>query len=404
MCLFGAKTMSSRFLLDAGRRFFHGNRFQPQLYSKETGLVIHQTQRAVARLQRGLVIRQTQRALVRFKRDPWGIMLRNPKLVVIGSCVLIALLFGRMERIPISGRFHIVLSCKTVERKLGEWTFKGQEEEHRRKILPPNSPQSIRVQRILREIVQGMQSGLRLEKDSSVRVHELKNPAELTPGGTSRKEEPLEAESYSTGNELVCHKPKEAGIQKRARRFGWRFATRHLDGLNWEVMVVDDPYNPNACYIPNGKIVFFTGLFRKLKSDAEVAAVLGHEVGHGIARHIAEGYFRFLWVIILLILCPPDPKSKPEYHPINMFLAFISRRREMEADYIGMMLMASAGYDPRLAPGVELKIDDGGRHNALSTHPCGRKRAEKLQKAKVMDRAMAIYREVTSGLGVPSLI
>lgn len=276
MCLFGAKTMSSRFLLDAGRRFFHGNRFQAQLYRKETGLVIHQTQRAVARLQRGLVIRQTQRALVRFKRDPWGIMLRNPKLVVIGSCVLIAILFGRIERIPISGRFHMVLSCKTVERKLGEWTFKGQEEEHRWKILPPNSPQSIRVQRILREIVQGMHSGLRLEKDCSVRVHERKNPAELTP---SRKEErPLEAESYSTtGNELVCHKPKE-GIQKRARRFGWRFATRHLDGLNWEVMVVDDPYNPNACYIPNGKIVFFTGLFRKLKSDAEVAAVLGHEV------------------------------------------------------------------------------------------------------------------------------
>ncbi|KAE9460042.1 hypothetical protein C3L33_08057, partial [Rhododendron williamsianum] len=295
----------------------------------------------------------------------------------------------------------MVLSCKTVERKLGEWTFKGQEDEHRWKILPPNSPQSIRVQRILREIVQGMHSGLRLEKDCSVRVHERKNPAELTP---SRKEErPLEAESYSTtGNELVCHKPKE-GIQKRARRFGWRFATRHLDGLNWEVMVVDDPYNPNACYIPNGKIVFFTGLFRKLKSDAEVAAVLGHEVGHGIARHIAEGYFRFLWVFILLILCPPDPKAKPEHHPINMFLSFISRRREMEADYIGMMLMAAAGYDPQLAPGVELKIDDGGRHNALSTHPCGRKRAEKLQKAKVMDRAMAIYREVTSGLGVPRL-
>lgn len=265
MCLFGARTTSSRFLLDAGRRFFHGNRFQAQLYRKETGLVI----------------RQTQRALVRFKRDPWGIMLRNPKLVVIGSCVLIALLFGRIERIPISGRFHMVLSCKTLERKLGERTFKGQEEEHRRKILPPNSPQSIRVQRILREIVQGMHSGLRLEKDCSVRVHERKNPAELTPGGTSRNEEALEAESYSiTGNELlVCHKPKEGiMIQKRARRFGWRFATRHLDGLNWEVMVVDDPYNPNACYIPNGKIVFFTGLFRKLKSDAEVAAVLGHEV------------------------------------------------------------------------------------------------------------------------------
>ncbi|XP_058221870.1 uncharacterized protein LOC131331922 [Rhododendron vialii] len=157
MCLVGSKAMNSRFFFDAGRRFFHGNRSQVQVYTKETRLVIPSMQRALGQIQREV---------------PWGQLLRDPRFLVIGSCVLIALLFGRIERVPISGRFHLVLSCKTLERKLGEWQFKKQEEEHQGRILPPSSPESIRVQRILREIVQGMHSGLRLEKDCRVRVHE----------------------------------------------------------------------------------------------------------------------------------------------------------------------------------------------------------------------------------------
>ncbi|XP_058221869.1 mitochondrial metalloendopeptidase OMA1-like [Rhododendron vialii] len=220
---------------------------------------------------------------------------------------------------------------------------------------------------------------------------------ERLKGYRSRKEKkPLEEQLSSGSDQLVCHKTKER-IQKKARKFGWRFATKHLDGLNWEVMVVDS-YTSNACYIPNGKIVIFTGLVNKLKSDAEVAAVLGHEVGHGIARHITENLFRILWVLISLILCPLPDEIGPQFHPINFLLFFISRRREMEADYIGMMLMASVGYDPRVAPGVELKIDDSDHHNVFSTHPCGRKRAKKLENAEVMDQAMAIYKDRTGAI------
>ncbi|KAH7864794.1 hypothetical protein Vadar_033941 [Vaccinium darrowii] len=382
--------MNSRFLFDAGRRFFHGNRFQFEPYTKTTRLPTPRIQQALVRIQREV---------------PWGQLLRGPRFVVFGSCVLFALLFVRIERIPISRRFHVVLLCKMLERKLEEWQFRTVLNENQGKILPPDSPQSIRVQRILREIVQGMHSGLRLEKDCTVRVHERNNPVKMIPRGT--------------GNELLVHNNKAMGrsTQKRVRKFGWKFATKHLDGLNWEVMVVNSSIC-NACYVPNGKIVIFTGLLNKLKSDGEVAVVLGHEVGHGFARHPPEHLFTALWVLIVgligalwvltfdIFLPPPYQLNLKLLVPVEIMLSFISRRREREADYIGMMLMASARYDPRLAPVVyETKFDDEDieeSHDIFSTHPCGRERARQLEN--VMEQAMAIYRGVTIGLGVRSFI
>ncbi|KAH7862183.1 hypothetical protein Vadar_001180 [Vaccinium darrowii] len=176
-----------------------------------------------------------------------------------------------------------------------------------------------------------------------------------------------------------------------------RFTAEHLDGMQWKVMLVDSKDRDGAFYLTNGTIVVFTSLLGRLQSDAEVATLLGHEVRHGIARHVTEHFFRCLGLCIWLILISTP---NPEINAFKFLLSFISRRREMEVDYIGMMLMASAGYDPRVAPRVFLKIDGSDHHHILSTHPCGRKRAEKLENAKVMEQAMAIYRDVTSGLEV----
>ncbi|QHN93855.1 hypothetical protein S83_060458 [Arachis hypogaea] len=79
-------------------------------------------------------------------------------------------------------------------------------------------------------------------------------------------------------------------------------ATSHLDGLNWEVLVVNDSV-VNAILLPGGKIVVYNGLLEHFKSDAEIATIIGHEVGHAVARHIAEGLtknsFFFLEATIL---------------------------------------------------------------------------------------------------------
>lgn len=80
----------------------------------------------------------------------------------------------------------------------------------------------------------------------------------------------------------------------------------------------------------------------------------------------------------------------------------------MEADYIGLLLVASAGYDPRVAPKVYEKLGQVGGEYALkdylSTHPSGKKRARLLAQAKVMEEALSIYREVSSGHGVEGFL
>lgn len=73
----------------------------------------------------------------------------------------------------------------------------------------------------------------------------------------------------------------------------------------------------------------------------------------------------------------------------------------MEADYIGLLLMASAGYDPRVAPKVYEKLGqltgDSPLRDYFSTHPSGEKRAQHLVQAQVMQEALALYREAIAG-------
>lgn len=80
----------------------------------------------------------------------------------------------------------------------------------------------------------------------------------------------------------------------------------------------------------------------------------------------------------------------------------------MEADYIGLLLMASAGYDPRIAPTVYERLGkvtgDSALRDYLSTHPSGKKRAQLLAEAKVMEEALAIYREVRTGRGMEGFL
>ncbi|KAJ6375090.1 hypothetical protein OIU77_000122 [Salix suchowensis] len=76
---------------------------------------------------------------------------------------------------------------------------------------------------------------------------------------------------------------------------------------------------------------------------------------------------------------------------------------EIEADYIGLLLMASAGYDPRIAPRVYEKLGkltgDSALRDYLSTHPSGKRRAQLLAQAQVMEEALHIYRERIAGRG-----
>lgn len=88
---------------------------------------------------------------------------------------------------------------------------------------------------------------------------------------------------------------------------------------------------------------------------------------------------------------------------ILLTLNYFCGRMEMEADYIGLLLMASAGYDPRVAPRVYEKLGEITRDTALrdylSTHPSSKKRSQMLSQARVMEEALTIYKETIAGHG-----
>jgi len=104
----------------------------------------------------------------------------------------------------------------------------------------------------------------------------------------------------------------------------------NLTKYNWQFIVIDGE-NLSCFASSSGKIVFFTGLLNICKNDDSIAVILGHEIGHMVARHHQERISSIRWWL--------QKKTDPKH----------SQTLESEADYIGLMLMARACYDPRAA-------------------------------------------------------
>ncbi|CAK9135196.1 unnamed protein product [Ilex paraguariensis] len=377
---------------------------------------------------------------------------KNPKVVLIvtlvGSGILITVYFGHLEAVPYSKRKHFVILSPSLELQLGERQFDQMKGTFKGKILPAIHPDSVRVRLISKDIIESLQRGLRKEQVGNNHVYALES---VDPHETSGEETLM---ALSENSEGKWHKEDEIlddkwvqQSRKKGMEEGSRPVTRHLEGLNWEVLVVNEPV-VNAFCLPGGKIVVFTGLLKHFKSDAEIATIIGHEVGHAVARHAAEGITKNLWFAIIQIILyqfvMPDiantmstlflrlPFSRramkytifashvngsgkhvsrmcicclPSAHLLKLFFPI---RMEMEADYIGLLLMASAGYDPRVAPKVYEKLGkitgETALRDYLSTHPSGKKRAQLLARAQVMEEALAIYRETRAGRGVEGFL
>ncbi|GFP84751.1 mitochondrial metalloendopeptidase oma1 [Phtheirospermum japonicum] len=345
-----------------------------------------------------------------FKPRGYKRWVENPRnvfaVVLIGSGIVITVYFGNLETVPYTKRTHFVLLSRTLEQELGETQFKQIKTQFKGKILPPLHPESIRVQSIAKDIIEALQKGLRKEQVWS----DINYSPESVILPNHLDNETLRALS-DDNNKDKWHKEDEVlddqwvlQSRKKGQEKGMKSQTAHLEGLKWEVIVVDAPVI-NAFCLPGGKIVVFTGLLKHFRADAEVATIVGHEVGHAVARHSAEQISKNLWLTILqLILAQffmPDIVNTMS----NLFLRLpFSRRMEMEADYIGLLLAASAGYDPRVAPKVYEKLGRlrgrSANDDYLSTHPSGYKRAQKLSQAKVMEEALSIYRQSTEGVSL----
>jgi predicted Zn-dependent protease len=165
-------------------------------------------------------------------------------------------------------------------------------------------------------------------------------------------------------------------------------------GMAWEFTVFEDD-EPNAFALPGGKVGVNTGLFRVAKTDAQLAAVMAHEVGHAIAKHSAERVSRQALAQFgqqaLGAQFPAMTELFAQAATLGLILPF-TRDQEAEADQIGLLLMARAGYDPRAAVELWRNFEAAGGNRPpefLSTHPSPGSRIENLQAA--MPRALAEY-------------
>lgn len=161
---------------------------------------------------------------------------------------------------------------------------------------------------------------------------------------------------------------------------------------NWEIVVIKSK-NANAFVMPGGKIVVFTGILPIAKNDAGLAAIIGHEVAHVVAQHAAERLSQSLLVqaalsITDVALAAKNPKYQPSISAAlglgaqyGMLLPF-SRDHESEADHIGLIYMAKAGFDPNEAIGVWERMEKTsgtGPWELMSTHPSNLTRQANLR-------------------------
>jgi predicted Zn-dependent protease len=155
------------------------------------------------------------------------------------------------------------------------------------------------------------------------------------------------------------------------------------EGEKWEVYVVDDPRMVNAFVLPGGRVFVFTGILGLAGSDSGLATVLGHEIAHNVAGHHGErlsqdiGASIALWSLVILGgAFGLGPFLMHFFGSRFLDVAFglsMSRMQEREADYIGLMMMAEACYDPREAVKFWARMEMATREQEvpewMSTHP-----------------------------------
>ena len=167
-----------------------------------------------------------------------------------------------------------------------------------------------------------------------------------------------------------------------------------VKNFSWEFNLVKDP-QVNAFCMPGGKIVVYEGLLPLVASEDELAVVVGHEVAHAVAKHSNERMSQQLMAqygAALLGVAVSDKsaavqKAASAVYGIGaqygVMLPF-SRKHETEADYMGLVFMTMAGYNPDVAVNFWKKMSAGSGGSTpefMSTHPSDATRIADIQKA-----------------------
>ncbi|MEM0898271.1 MAG: M48 family metallopeptidase [Verrucomicrobiota bacterium] len=203
-------------------------------------------------------------------------------------------------------------------------------------------------------------------------------------------------QKYKETRPVSSHPEYNAAVKRVASRL---VRVVDIPGAEWEFVVFEDE-SPNAFALPGGKVGIHTGLFKVVQNDAQLAAVVGHEIGHIIARHGGQRLSKSMTVAgvgAVAAAAMNRSENVSDSQKLKILAAYgagstvgiilpHSRKQEIEADKLGVIYMARAGYDPREAVNLwvnfaEYKAKNGGPKvpDFLSTHPVDATRIRELE-------------------------
>ncbi|NVJ99007.1 MAG: M48 family metallopeptidase [Alphaproteobacteria bacterium] len=200
----------------------------------------------------------------------------------------------------------------------------------------------------------------------------------------------------------------KGAMAERIKRIGERIAAiSDRPDLDWEFVVIDEPVL-NAWALPGGKVAVYAKMAESFPSDDELAAVMGHEIAHAVLRHGAEQMSRAQMQNLLIlgagvavgVATEDEQNTQMAIGLASLATAgFVqlphSRKMELEADHVGAIYMAKAGYDPRGAVRLwqHMKtLKEGAQQPTfLSTHPSDDNRIARLEGR--MDEYLTYYQK-----------
>jgi predicted Zn-dependent protease len=185
----------------------------------------------------------------------------------------------------------------------------------------------------------------------------------------------------------------DAQVNAMVQRVGSRIAAVTDLKYQWEFRVIADDKQANAFALPGGKVAVYTGILPITRDEAGLAAVLAHEIGHVLARHGGERLSQQVGVQTATQVLAGMASSNPA--TVQLVSAALGagasvgvllpwgRAQESEADHLGLILMAKAGYDPHAALDLWKRMAEAAKGQRpsewLSTHPSEATRIQQIE-------------------------